>query len=47
MTEQIGDSAEYVRNAAMIKDYLERKEEVVEAASTISEKLGKVKDFLN
>ena len=47
MTEQIGDSAAYVRNAAMIRDYLERNETVVNAASTISEKLGKVKDFLN
>ena len=47
MKEQIGDSAEFVRNTAMIKDYFQRNKALMEMAGNIGDALNKIKRFMN
>lgn len=45
--EPIGDPAEFVRNAAMVKDYMERSEAFMNFAHQISDKMSKIANYIN
>ncbi len=44
--EPVGDPAEFVRNAAMVKDYLEHKEQFMSAASKIGNYMNNITSYI-